>query len=67
MGIKNHDYRPLVFHLKRFSALEKNSKKFIAFAIEAKRDKDKKVWTEQIEKMLWAQLNKCKGNGNFSY
>ncbi|KAK5646169.1 hypothetical protein RI129_004633 [Pyrocoelia pectoralis] len=55
LGIATCDYEPLLFVLKRFS-----SKGYNEFTIEAKRDKEKKIWTDQIEKLLWNQLVECR-------
>ncbi|KAF5271384.1 hypothetical protein FQA39_LY08182 [Lamprigera yunnana] len=61
MVIITYENQPLIFHLKRFSSTHnKESKEHNHYIIAAKKEKDKLIWTEQIEKRLWEQLIKCK-------
>lgn len=64
MGIVTFEDQPLLFHLKRFSSLKKSTREHNEYVVEAKRAKDKKVLTLQLEKRLWEQLRKCRGKKN---
>uniref|UniRef100_A0A1Y1K702 DH domain-containing protein n=3 Tax=Photinus pyralis TaxID=7054 RepID=A0A1Y1K702_PHOPY len=55
MGIATCDYEPLLFVLKRFAPND-----YSEYTIEAKKNADKKMWTDEIEKLLWNQLVECR-------
>lgn len=55
LGIATCDYEPLLFVLKRFAPSD-----YSEYTIEAKKNADKKMWMDQIEKLLWNQLVECR-------
>lgn len=65
MGIVTFEDQPLLFHLKRFSSQKKGAREHNEYVVEAKRARDKKVLTLQLEKRLWEQLQKCRGTNNY--
>lgn len=58
---------PLTIKLENYSKTKRSSPKpkdQCIYVLEAKSPRIKQFWTENIEKRLWEQMNKWKGNNN---
>lgn len=61
LSIVTFDAQPLIIHLKDYTRCKNGNAEQYTFILEAKSNKVKQTWQDQIEKRLWEQLSKYKG------
>lgn len=61
LTITTFEGEPFMFHLKNFPECKKGNAEQYTFVLQSKLQKVKEIWAEAIEKRLWEQLNKFKG------